>query len=214
MTTRSRLPFALAAVLLLAGCSPEWWALGTTPGAAAPTPATTAGGGEAEGMGDEDADDGIGACPVGTWTLDNASWGAELARFWREGTGSGDVTVSGVLDLDWRSDGTYTLSAAESTYVVDGVAAGVAFTQTVRHDGDESGTWTGSGDRFVLVADGATGMTSTVTLAGAGGVQVFDQNDVVTEPWSGELVVGCAPGGMTTTVTEASGTLTVGWTRR
>ncbi len=214
MTTRSRIPLALAAVLLLAGCAPEWWGAegsSTVGEPSVPSPSVTAGGSAQ----DEESGDESNGCPVGAWTLDNESWQAELTRIWGEsGAPGAEVAVTGRLDLDWSDGGTYVLSADQSSYVIDGVASGVTFTQTVRHDGDERGTWSGSGDTYELVAGGASGMTSVVTMSGAGGEVVYDQSDVVTEPWSGELVVECTGSGMTTTVTEQSGTLSVAWVRR
>ena len=70
------------------------------------------------------------------------------------------------------------------------------------------------GTETTTEATDATGMTSVVTLASGGGVYSVDQSEVASDPWSGTMTVACTPGGMTTTVTEASGSLTVAWVRR
>ena len=200
-------------VMLLTACSPDQWAFWTGRGdAAAPTPADTAtSGAPAPGAPDPDQANG---CPVGAWVLDNASWESALEAIWAEGAPGSDVAVSGSLELDWDDAGGYLLTARSSQYVVTGVADGVDFVQTVRHEGTESGSWDGSGSDYRLVADGATGLSSTVTLSAGGGEQVYDQNEVAADPWSGSMVVACTATGMTTTVSEASGPLTVTWLRR
>jgi hypothetical protein len=221
MTRRRRLALsvlALSAVLTLAGCTPDLWFLGgggagDSSGSGEPTPATTGTGDDAE-----ESDSGAGACPVGDWSLDNASWAAALQALWQTEVPGAEVAVNGVLDLDWRPSGDYLLTASDSEYVVTGVTDGADFTQTVTHDGTESGTWTAVGTaadaEYTLAATDSTGMTSIVTLAAGGGVYSVDQSEVASDPWSGTMTVACTAGGMTTTVTEASGSLTVAWVRR
>lgn len=200
-------------VLLLTACSPEQWGFWTGRGdATTPTPAATStSDGSASGA---SAPDQANGCPIGSWVLDNASWESALEAIWAAAAPGSDVAVSGSLELDWDDAGGYLLTARSSQYVVTGVADGVDFVQTVRHEGTESGAWNGSGADYHLVAEGATGMSSTVTLSAAGGDQVYDQNDVAADPWSGSMVVACTATGMTTTVSEASGSLTVSWLRR
>lgn len=205
---------ALTTVLTLAGCTPDLWFLGgggagDSTGSDDPTPGTTETGNDAEG-----SDSAAGSCPVGEWTLDNASWAAALQALWRAEVPGTEVAVNGILDLDWNAPGDYLLTASDSEYVVTGLADGADFTQTVTHDGTESGTWTGADAEYTLAAADATGMTSIVTLAAGGGVYSVDQSEVAGDPWSGAMTVACTAEGMTTTVTEASGSLTVAWVRR
>jgi len=217
MTRRRRLALstlALTTVLILAGCTPDLWFLGgggagDSSGSGDPTSGETGTADDVEGS-DSDAN----ACPVGEWSLDNASWAAALQELWRTELPGTEVAVHGVLDLDWGPSGDYLLTASDSEYVVTGVTDGADFTQTVTHDGTESGTWTGADAEYTLAATDATGMTSVVTLASGGGVYSVDQSEVASDPWSGTMTVACTPGGMTTTVTEASGSLTVAWVRR
>lgn len=187
-----------------------WWGGGSSTPTTTSDPSSTAGGTTASG-GSEDA---ANACPVGAWVLDNESWDDALTALWVAAAPDAAVDVTGSLLLDWRDSGSYLLTAEASQYVVTGVADGVAFEQTVRHDGTEGGAWSGSDANYSLVADDATGMTSVVTLSGAGGDHVIDQSTTAAAPWSGTMTVACTATGMTTTVTEASGSLAVTWHRR
>lgn len=202
MRTRVRLgiPTVVLTTLLLAGCAPE--SSSSASGGANPSGSPAADDHEANG------------CPVGAWLLDNDSWASELARVWAESVPGAEVEVTGSLELDWGADGTYVLTAAASRSAVRGVAEGATFEQIVEHDGTESGTWSGAGPDYALVATDETGMTSVVSMDAGGGAMVIDQSTVASEPWSGSMTIDCTGTGMTTTVAEASGTITVVWSRR
>lgn len=200
----------------LTGCAPDQWGWFTMGGGSDSTSSSGTSddaGGKAE---DGDADEALGGtCPVGSWVIDNEHWASALKALVSEAGLVSDVTVSGVLELDWADDGSYVITARDSTYTIDGSSEGTSYTQTVRHNGTERGSWTTSnGSDYTLTASGSTGMSSTVTLSTAAGTQVYDQNDFAPDPWSGSMLVSCAAGGMTTTVTENGLTATVSWLAR
>lgn len=213
MRTSARLgiPMAVLAALMLAGCAPEWWAVGTASDGATPSGSPSAASDAEEPDGDAAEANG---CPVGAWVLDNDSWAAELARIWSEGVPGVEVSVTGSLELDWRDGGDYLLTATAARTSVSGVAEGAGFEQIVEHDGTESGAWSGADADYTLVATDESGMTSVVSMNAGGGAMVIDQSTISSEPWSGSMTVACTGAGMTTTVTEASGTITVAWMRR
>lgn len=202
---------ALLATVLLAGCV-DPFLLGGGGGSAGGSSNGSDGAAGAD-AGDETADgDASGTCPVGEWELVNDSWRQALQAFVDASMGGGEVEVSGASLLDWEAGGDYLLTARESIAVIQGMSDGQAFTQTIRHHGTETGTWTGSGSAYRLEGTDSSGYESSATIEAGGASYAVD--DVAAEPWSGDLVVACTAEGMSTTVTDEGISMTVEWVRR
>ncbi|WP_395640049.1 hypothetical protein [Pseudolysinimonas sp.] len=205
----ARAAAALLLVVGLAGCT-----LLSAVGGGAATPGPSATGSGSEGDAEQtDAAADLTSCPIGAWELVNDSWRDSLQLIVDEALPGAEVSTSGVLRLEWRDGGTYRLDADRSTAVISGSSDGVPFTQTVLHDGIESGTWSGAEGAYALVGDAASGYDTTVTLESGGAVYSPDPDELASEAWSGDLAVACTATGMSTTVTEADGTVAVDWVR-
>jgi len=200
---------ALAAVVTLSGCDQLWGASGGGSGGQ-PGPGSGAGS-ETTAPSEPNADGSATECPVGRWRLDNASWQVELARLIGDGS---TVTITGTLDLDWESDGTYLLTADSSLYVVEGTSDGTPYTMSILHDGTESGTWAASGEGYLLAATDSDDWGSTVTIEAGGASYTADTEAAPPDPWSGVMTVSCGPTWMTTTATEDGATATVRFDQR
>ena len=203
---------ALVAVLL-AACSPAAESTSSTDasGSASPVAADAP---QASSSPSAQADP-ASACPVGAWILDNDSWDVALTAIWEQAMAGSEVEILGELWLDWNADGTYLLTATDSTYVVTGVSDGVAFTQTILHNGTESGTWShAGGDIYELVATDESTWNSSVTMEAEGASYSVDQSTLPADPWSGSMAVTCGAGTMTTEVTEDHGSIAVDFLTR
>ena len=193
----------LTILLALAGCAPA----ATTPVPASSSTSGPAGAGSPDGASSSDA--ASASCPVGRWILDNDSWAASLTAIMAADLPGAVVSVDGELLLDWHADGGYLLTASDSRYIVSADADGSSLTMTIHHDGTESGTWTGAGPGYDLVATDESGWSSVVQMESGGVTQTIDQSALPTAPWSGSMLVSCAAGSMTTTVEEAAGAVSV-----
>lgn len=172
----------------------------------------TADGGEnsGEGSGSSPQPGSADSCPVGRWIMDNDSWASALGGMMRTQIPGAEVTVTGQLLLDWNGDGTYTLTAQSSEYVTTGSVDGSSFVQTISHDGVETGAWAAvSAFAYDLVAQDQTQMASAVSLTAGGVTYAPDPSELAPEAWTGRLEVACAPGVMTTTASDGTGSLSV-----
>lgn len=204
-----------AVALACAACAPQHGSDGSfSAGASGSASPAAADAGETSQAPTAQADP-ASACPVGAWILDNDSWDTALTALFVQTLPDSQIEILGELWLDWNADGTYVLTATNSTYIVTGISDGVAFTQTILHNGTESGTWAhAGGDVYELVATDESTWDSSVTMEAEGASYSVDQSTLPADPWSGSMTVTCGPGSMTTEVTEAEGTIAVDFLTR
>ncbi|MFL0713109.1 MAG: hypothetical protein ACJLS2_11310 [Microcella pacifica] len=152
-------------------------------------------------------------CLVGTWTLDNEAWGAEVMSL-PEFAG-GTATFSGEKVLDWSADGAYEMRADEHTMDARVVGNGADADVQIVFDGVEGGTWTASGDTLFAMDPSGEDFTTTVSAEIDGQSVQVEAREIATDAWSGSLEVDCQVDTLATTTTEESDgqVLTANWTR-
>lgn len=152
-------------------------------------------------------------CLVGTWTLDNDAWGAEVMSL-PEFAG-GTATFSGEMVLDWSAGGAYEMRADEHTMDARVVGNGADADVQVVFDGVEGGTWTASGDTLFAMDPSGEDFTTTVSAEIDGQSVQVEAREIATDAWSGSLEVDCQVDTLATTTTEESDgqVLTARWTR-
>jgi len=152
-------------------------------------------------------------CLVGTWTLDNEAWGAEVMSL-PEFAG-GTATFSGEMVLDWSANGAYEMRADEHTMDARVVGNGADADVQIVFDGVEGGTWTASGDTLFAMDPSGEDFTTTVSAEIDGQSVQVEAREIATDAWSGSLEVDCQVDTLATTTTEESDgqVLTANWTR-
>lgn len=211
----ARVAAAAAVALACAACGPQYGGGGSSSADASGSASPAAVGAPETGSPSPSASSETSRCPVGAWVLDNDSWDAALTALFVQTLPDSQIEISGDLWLDWYEDGTYVLTATNSTYVVTGNSDGVAFTQTILHNGTESGVWVNTGgDLYELAATDDSTWDSSVTMEAEGASYSVDQSTLPADPWSGSMTVTCGPGAMTTEVTEAEGSIAVDFLTR
>ena len=152
-------------------------------------------------------------CLVGTWTLDNADWSAEVLAL-PEFAG-GQVAFSGEMVLDWSADGVYELRADDHTMDARVVGNGADADVQIVFDGVEGGTWTASGGTVFAMDPSGEDFTTTVSAEIDGQSVQVEAREVATDAWSGSLDIDCQIDTLATTTTEESDgqVLTAMWTR-
>jgi hypothetical protein len=202
----------LALSVGLSGCDPVWM------GGGGGAPSSTSSLGTPDADGDGAAGDGsdLGglSCPAGSWTLVNDSWASELEGLFVAGGLTGaKVRVSGSVGFDWRDDGGYVITNTASQYDISGLSDGTPYAMRVVHNGTESGTWV-EGSPGVWTQSGTPDdqVVSVVSLGQSEAtLTTIDQADSTPELFAGTMAVSCTASGMTTTITDDAGTVSVDW---
>ncbi len=198
---------ALIAMVALGGCAAQ-------PSDQPSSTAATAGPGH---------DQTVNQCPVGNWRLDNDSWEQDLSRLIAEEWPGAGATVGGALHLDWDADGSYVMTAENSSYQMSGESQGGSFEIAVIHDGVQEGQWSKlSSTRYDLTATDSSRSSTEISWSVDGrSVGDVDPGDVAPSPWEGEVTVSCDGDRMTTSATKMDPyapitiqTVVVGWVPR
>ena len=151
------------------------------------------------------------SCLVGTWTLDNEAWSAEIMGL-PEFAG-GTARFSGAMVLDWSAGGAYELRADEHTMDARVVGNGGDADVQVVFDGVEGGHWTATGGTVFAMDPSGEDFTTTVSAEIDGQSVQVEAREIATDAWSGTLDIDCQIDTLATTVEEDGQVLTAVWTR-
>lgn len=150
-------------------------------------------------------------CLVGTWTLDNDAWSAEIAAT-PEFEG-GSAAYSGAMVLDWSADGAYQMRADEHTLDARVIGNGADADVEVVFDGVEGGSWAPTGGTVFALTPSGEDFTTTASAQIDGQSVQMDAREIVSDAWSGAFDIDCQIDTLATTVEEDGTVLTARWTR-
>ncbi len=150
-------------------------------------------------------------CLVGTWTLDNEAWAAEIAATPEFEGGSAEY--SGEMVLDWSADGAYQMRADEHTLDARVIGNGADADVQVVFDGIEGGSWTSTGGTVFALTPSGEDFTTTASAQIDGQSVQVDSREIVSDAWSGTFDIDCQVDTLATTVEEDGRVLTARWTR-
>jgi hypothetical protein len=203
----------LALSVSLSGCD-QFFLGGGGGGAGGGGNSTSTSAADDDSNGTDDASDLTAACPAGSWTLVNESWASSLETLFAEGDLAGsDVRVTGSVVFDWDPDGSYLLTNTASQYDISGTTGGSPYAMRVVHNGTESGTWVeGSSGVWTQSGTPVDNVESVVSLGESEATLTpMSQADEPQELFSGTMTVSCTASGMTTSIADDAGTVSVDW---
>lgn len=198
----------IAIALSLAGCTPQWFLGGGGPEGTSDTASSSP---------DVDADDSTEGeqCTGGKWLLDNDSWAAALeSLFAVADAGTSTVDVTGVVEMHWKADNSYSIVSDDSEYEFAGTTGGVPYLMRVLHNGTETGEWSVDADGVHTQVNAGGEVDSVVSMGTSEADLTVMEEGILTPPlFSGTMTVVCTPAGLETTITDDGVTVTIDWVR-